>query len=350
MNTDPEQPDVEQEILERAVEAVAKETGLRITITARGAFAQQHPLTYGNPTLCIDDVEYVVEVKRWAQHAPLGAVVEMVKRHPKGVLVADYVNPVMAQRLRAQGVNFIDTAGNAFVSTSFHHVLIKGNRKPETLAQPGIPRKHRGFTAAGLRVTYAFLCRPELVNAPYREIAQAAAVALGTVGKVIEDLSNAGLLVERDDGRRLIRQEELLRTWVERYPAMLRHKLQLGYFQAAAWDWWAGFPIGEVGGLWGGEIAGAHYTQYLTPAVATIYLPKGALRHLITKARLRKLAQPTFDPGMVEVLLPFWTLDPTDGPYVHPILAYADLIATDDPRNLEVARKLYDERIARHLA
>jgi hypothetical protein len=264
-------------------------------------------------------------------------------------LVADYVNPNMADRLRAHGICFIDTAGNAFIKTPFHHVLSKGNRKPKALDRPGTPRKQRGFTATGLKVTYALLCRPELVNEPYREIAAIAAVALGTVGKVIEDLLQAGLLIERDGERRLVRQEDLLATWVDRYPAALRHKLHLGYFQAARADWWADFPIQEFGGLWGGEIAGAHYTQYLQPAVATIYLPKGELRNLIAQARLRKIELPTYEPGMVEVLTPFWTLEPTEAPFVHPILAYADLIATDDPRNLEAARKLYDDRIARYL-
>jgi hypothetical protein len=33
---------------------------------------------------------------------------------------------------------------------------------------------------------------------------------------------------------------------------------------------------------------------------------------------------------------------------VHPVLVYADLVATAEPRNLEVARKIYDEHIAQY--
>jgi hypothetical protein len=352
MNNHPEKPQgiQDQEILDQAVAAVEQEAGLRINVIAREVrdeFARDK-FVYQDAILRIDDEEYVAEIKAWAQHAPLGAVVEMVKRYPNGILVADYVNPNMAERLRNFNVQFIDTVGNAYITTPYHHVLIKGNRNPKAPGQTGKPRK-RGFTATGLKVTYAFLCRPDLVNEPYRQIAATADVALGTVGRVIDDLSDAGLLVERDGQRLLIRQEEMLATWVERYPATLRPKLQLGYFRAQDANWWVDFPIEDFSGLWGGEIAGEHYTRYLRPAVATIYLPKGEHRRLIAAARLRKTTQPTFEAGTVELLAPFWGVEPDKAQYVHPILAYADLVATEDARNLEVARKLYEEQIARHL-
>lgn len=350
MNRVPVKRTPEQDLLDQAVEAVERETGLRIKVIAQEARDrfERDRVAYQDALLRFDDAEYAAEVKTWAQHAPLGALVEAVKRHPNGMLVADYVNPKMAERLRKLDVQFIDTAGNAFIRTPIHHVLVKGNRKPGALAQAGRPRKRRAFTATGLKVTYALLRRPELINEPYRAIAATADVALGTVGKVVDDLAAAGLLVNRNGERQLVRQDELLATWVERYPAALRPKLQLGCFQAPQANWWVDFPITDFGGLWAGEIAGAHYTGHLRPVVATVYMPKATLNAAIAKARLRKLAEPTYEAGMVEILAPFWGADEDEGPYVHPILAYADLIGTGDARNLEVARQLHDDRIARH--
>ena len=341
----------EQEILEYALEAFAKETGLHINVLPLQPQTEDPDrAAYPDAILEIDGHEYAAEIKPWAQHATLGAVVDRVNRYQTGILVADYVNPTMADRLREQNVFFIDTAGNAFIKAPERHILIKGNRNPKALAQEAEPRKRRAFTAAGLKVTYVLLCKPELVKEPYRAIAEAAGVALGTIGKVIEDLMQTGFLTEKPNGkRRLIRQENLLQTWVERYPATLRHKLHMGYFQAPSADWWADFPIHHLGGLWGGEIAGAYYTEYLKPAVATVYLPKAELHKFIAEARLRKLNAPTYETGMVEALTPFWAFEPRTAAYVHPILAYADLIATEDPRNADVARKLYDDRIAGHL-
>jgi hypothetical protein len=40
-----------------------------------------------------------------------------------------------------------------------------------------------------------------------------------------------------------------------------------------------------------------------------------------------------------------WPADPASPDIVPPILVYADLMATHDPRNLEAARLLYDRKI-----
>jgi len=65
-------------------------------------------------------------------------------------------------------------------------------------------------------VVFALLCRPDLVAAPYRKIAEAAGVALGAVTPVFRDLGRLGFLrVTKARGRRLERQAELLDAWVE---------------------------------------------------------------------------------------------------------------------------------------
>ena len=54
------------------------------------------------------------------------------------------------------------------------------------------------------------------------------------------------------------------------------------------------------------------------------------------------------DPnGNVEILDAFWNFGPeNDFPdVVPPILAYADLLATQDGRNAEAAQMIYDQRI-----
>lgn len=338
---------VEKDILLEAIGAIEREAHLRIHVIELAP--QGGDVGHEDARLKIDGEEYYAEVKTWAQQAPLGVLIDRVRRFPTGILVADYVNPRMADRLRTEGVQFMDAVGNAYIRTPFRHVQIKGNRRRERETKGAGPRKHKGFTIAGLKVTYAFLCNPELVRAPYRDIAKVAGVALGTVTNVMDDLQAAGFLLITDNERRLVHADAVLETWVERYPTALRPKQGLGTFAAQGMDWWQNFPIEDFDGYWGGELAGAHYTGYLRPVVATAYVPRAQLNKLIAKARLRKQALPTLEPGAVELLAPFWWPNRDFGLYVHPILAYADLIATGDPRNLEVARKLYDEKIAQRL-
>ena len=347
----------EQEILDRAIQAVERETGLRLHIEQReirlgerwvDAIVRLEP---GDRTL-------VVEIKKWAQHANLGAVINQVKQLPgEGLLVADYVNPRMADKLRQQQVQFIDAVGNAFVNQPPVYVYVTGNRQEERGFMPTRNGAKRAFEPTGLKVIYTFLCHPELVNAPYREIAEEAGVALGTVGWVLNGLKAAELIRDKGGkkGRRLVHYRKLLDRWVEAYPEKLKPKQLVGEFIADDPYWWKDVDIQEYDGYWGGEIAAAKYTDYLKPKVATVYLPEHARTRLLRDARLRKATEWAGDgAGIVLIYRPFWPeqFDEFDiglkKGLVHPVLAYADLVATGDPRNLEVAQRIYDERIAQY--
>ena len=52
--------------------------------------------------------------------------------------------------------------------------------------------------------------------------------------------------------------------------------------------------------------------------------------------------------GEIEILDAFWNFDDNQPmtPTVPPLLAYADLIATLDPRNLEAAKLIHDRYLA----
>ena len=65
----------------------------------------------------------------------------------------------------------------------------------------------------------------------------------------------------------------------------------------------------------------------------------------ILKNRLKK------DPkGNLILMKKFWNFEDTDYPgMTHPILIYADLLATGDPRNIETAKIIYEKDIVRYI-
>jgi len=345
-------------ILEQAIQAVAQETGVRLQITGQEVPMEGQTI---DAILRIDGSEREIpaEIKNWAQHANLGALIHRVQQLPQqGMLVADYVNPRMADRLRKQGIQFIDAAGNAYIDQPPVYVYVTGRRQQRHPFMPPREGAGRAFEPKGLQVVFAFLCHPELVNAPYREIAARAGVAVGTVGWVVNGLKAAGFI--REGGahkrRRLVHCPRLLARWVEAYPEKLRPKLSMGEFAADDPHWWQGIDVTAYGGCWGGEVAADRYTEgYLRPQVATLYLPEQARTRLLRDARLQKATEWSgTQAAKVVVYRPFWPERPTaddtvckDG-LVHPVLAYADLIATAEPRNLEAARKIHDQYIARY--
>jgi len=338
-----------REILEQAITAVKIKTGLHLRIDKTEAMLNNYRV---DAVLNIAGVKTTVaaEVKSWAQHANLGALVNQVKNLPeKGLLVADYVNPKMAEKLRRQEVQFIDTVGNAYINMPPIYVYTTANRNETAKLMPPKTGAKRAFEPTGLKVIFAFLCQPELVNAPYREIAEQAGVALGTVGWVLNGLKATNFIRDKGkkQGRRLVNYQKLLARWLEVYPEKLKPKQLLGEFIADDPYWWKNFEIQNYNGYWGGEIAAAKYTDYLKPQVATVYLHSKILTQLLTDARLHKATQwQEIQAGKVEIYQAFWT--DTKIELVHPILAYADLVATGDTRNIETARRIYDKYITRY--
>ncbi|MFH1068504.1 MAG: type IV toxin-antitoxin system AbiEi family antitoxin [Candidatus Glassbacteria bacterium] len=351
---------IEWDLLEQAIEACYRETGLRLVIKQRQVMRDGRQL---DAILQIEgyDQTLVAEVKKWAQQANLGALVNQVKALPmEGILVADYVNPNMADKLREQNVQFIDVVGNVYLNKPPVYAFVKGNRQQNAGPTNKKEGTGRAFEATGLKVIYAFLCNPELVNVPYRNIANTAAVALGTVGWILYDLKAAGFVIDRGGkrGRRLVRYRELLNRWIAVYPIKLRPKLELGEYIADDPYWWKNIDIQQYQAYWGGEVAAAKYTNYLKPEEVIIYLPEKAGYKLFVALKLRKATEWTENcPGKIRIYRPFWTKqndliglnDFERAGIVHPILAYADLVATGDTRNLEAARIIFDKYIDQYI-
>ncbi|MFV1985523.1 MAG: type IV toxin-antitoxin system AbiEi family antitoxin [Thiohalomonadales bacterium] len=339
----------EREILDQAILAVKNETGLHLHIGKTEVKLNNYQV---DALLHIEGDKNVLaaEVKNWAQHTNFGALVNQIKNLPKkGLLVADYVNPKMAEKLRQQDVQFIDTVGNAYITMPPTYIYVTGNRQDTTKLMPTKTGAKRAFEPTGLKVIFTFLCQPELVNAPYREIAEKAGVALGTVGWVLNGLKAADFIRDKGkkQGRHLVNYQKLLARWVEVYPEKLKSKQLLGDFIADDPYWWKNIEIQNYNGYWGGEIAAAKYTDYLKPQVATVYFHNKTITKFLADARLQKATQWQEDKaGKVEIYQAFWT--DTKMELVHPILAYTDLVATGDTRNIETARRIYDKYITRY--
>ncbi len=189
-----------------------------------------------------------------------------------------------------------------------------------------------------MKVIFVLLCDQGLADATYREIARAAQVSFGTVGPVIKDLENRGHLVQRVRRKTLANTRELMEAWVTRYPDALRPKLFRNRYQADV-DLLQALDLRGLKAFWGAEVAAQRFTEYLKPEHFTIYM-HGDAKPLLTQARLRLDLN-----GNTELLQAFWNLpaNPAHPDLVPPLLAYADLMATQDGRNLETAHILYEQ-------
>lgn len=253
------------------------------------------------------------------------------------ILIAPYVTPPMADLMKEIGLFFMDEAGNAYINKPPLYVFIKGNKPPQELAA-GAAR--RLLKTGGLKVVFTLLNNPDMIHRPYREIAHATGVALGTIGWIFRDLKEMGFLLDLGKrNRKLIELRTLQKKWVEAYPDQLRPKLAIERFTTDIPYWWENVEILDYGACWGGEVAAAKLTKRLKPAKVMIYAQEPPGRLIIEK-KLRKTTN-----GEIEILKPFWKFEHqfTHQGITPPLLVYADLMATGDVRNIEIAGIIYEK-------
>ena len=217
------------------------------------------------------------------------------------LLITDYVTPPLADELRRRQVQFIDAAGNAFLSRPGLFVFVTGRRARKSHTPP---RTLRVFRPSGLKIIFALLSVPDLFAAPQRAIAAAAGVSLGSVALVLEGLTELGFVAEILGTRRVVSREQLLQQWTEAYARVLEPSLELGRFSAASPGWWRNADLTTYGAQWGGETAAALLHRYLVPQRSMIYTDTIPVR-MLSKHRLRA------DPhGQVSLRRRFWNAVP----------------------------------------
>ena len=337
---------MENEILQYAIEAFKKNVALPVEIEKEAEVTVQNLKIDRLLRIMVQGTElrFYAEVKTNITKAGIGLILLQKAKFPYQILlVTRYVTAQMAEWLKQDNIQFIDTAGNTYINQPPLYIFVKGNKPLDIFCHAPLKR---AFRPSGLRVIYAFLCNPGLENKTYRNIAEVADVALGTVGWIIRDLKEMGYLLDMGKrGYKLIKKEDLLNRWVINYPEKLRPKLVLGHFRGS-YDWWKQKTLNPIYAQWGGEVAAAKLMKYLKPQVITIYTTLQQLNPLLIENRLKK------DPeGDIEILNRFWV--PLEmwqhEDMVHPILIYADLMATGNKRNIETARMIYEKYLIRHI-
>jgi hypothetical protein len=340
-------------LLEKAAEIV-RGYGLEWKLLATEPDGQGHrPDAYVEIGNDQRKLRLVAEAKTRLNPDQVGAMVAQLKHfdHP-GLLIVDYVNPTLAEELHRQDLFFIDMAGNAFLRDQGLLLWVTGRRDAQKIQAERETR--RAFQPTGLRMIFALLCRPHLVQKDYRTLAAITGVALGTVQWVMRDLHQEGFMIRKGrKERRLVDLDRLLNEWTLGYARDLKNRYLLGRYETMAFDKWRVTDLQPHQAAWGGEPAAALLTGYLKPGTLTIWADRIPPR-LIAELGLRQA-----EKGRVEIRQRFWKpellvgADQTPGTaaltdhreIAPPVLVYAELLAIGDARTIETAEKLRDEWI-----
>lgn len=328
--------------LNQAIDRLTEQTGFKVRIVNDGKTAKR-PDARIEVAVGKDVYKWVVEVKNELTAHFLAQVGDVKKelgaRNPL-LIVTGFTNPRVREQLRDQGIDFLDTAGNALLRQGQLFVMLGGNQRimePEKL-------KNRAFTNTGLKVLFYFLHDPANVNLTIREIADTTDTALDTVHKTINALLRMKYLLKVNKKEyRITNTKELMERWIQDYDLKLKNKLFIGAFRFARKEDelnWRNLALDKKDTVWGGEPAGTILTEYLRPEIFTIYTT-------CTKNDLAKKYKLLPDSrGNVMVYDKFWRFTGHEQMTVPAILAYAELIATGDDRCIETAKMIYKDLLA----
>jgi hypothetical protein len=345
--------DQTKEILADALRVFPHPQGLRMVIVKSQSEARANPeadaviqLKYGDVALT-----YLATIKIRYENAYLHGFCRLsaeMASETKPLLVTRLVTSGQADALKSNGIQFIDTAGNAYLEAPGVYVFVSG----KSCSAPIIRRTNsRLFQPRGLQVI--FVCLADILASSestkthpvnhLETLASLAGVSVGTASETRRELIKQGYLIATKEGRRLLNGHDLLERWAGAYAEKLYPKFLIQRYRSVISELEISNTLPE-NALWGGETAAAILTQHMRPKITTLYI-NGAPGYFAT--RLGLVADPT---GNIELRNMFWSPElPSHRLCVSPLLVYADLLASDEPRNVETAELIHEHFIVDHI-
>lgn len=280
-------------------------------------------------------------VKRELRQYQLDQILNYAKEYKPIIVIAEHIFPAIKERLREEKIGYIDIAGNIFINDGDIYVWIDGNKPNKKIKRV----TNRAFTKAGLRTVFYLLLHEVAINMPYRQLAQNTGVAVGNIQNVLEGLKDAGFIMHKNKQEKVLHNKKaLLHRWIDGYRETLKPALHIGNFEFLnndSFQNWKKLEMPDpeiVKAQWGGEPAAEEMTKYLNPQQLTLYIKKN------TTLFLTKWKLVPNEKGDLLIYEKFWHNEPENNDkLVPPLLVYADLIITDDPRCIETAAIIYDK-------
>ena len=330
-----------EELITKVIEKLEEIEGLSVTqinYTTLGKEEAFIKIKFNNNIF-----EYRIEAKTNFNPVQLNQMEIFGSLSENQILFSEYFKLSVRSELRKKNINYADTTGNVFIKSGLLYLFIEG--KKNNLYKKVTSSKNYG--SAGLKLIYAFLTDNTLINKNYREISAYTGLSLDSISRTLKELKKQGFLVDANiQNKILVRKKELFDKWVSLYAEILKPKISRGKFKSLNHDFlneWKNMAF-EGKTLWGGEPAANRLDNYIRPEFFTIYTAESN-EELLKKYKLIKSSD-----GKIEIFdfflkEKFPSYERDNYAIVHPILIYADLMNTDNPRNVEAAKTIFEKHL-----
>ncbi|MDD7886002.1 type IV toxin-antitoxin system AbiEi family antitoxin [Flavivirga sp. 57AJ16] len=265
------------------------------------------------------------------------------------LIASKYITPKSKNILKEKKINYIDSFGNAYINLEHLKIYVEqGNAKPYYSDYSNL------LTQTSGQIIFQLLKNPEQINETQRYLSLASKVSLGSVSKCITALIDEGFVVKWNNEQKyqLVRRDELLDKWITILNQKILPANKIGKYSFSKQNnanWKAQFLNTEA--LWAGEPAAALITNYLNPEAFTLFTEKKK-SEILTVLKLIPDSK-----GDITLYQPFWidsfpmerVANINHKNVVHPLIIYAQLIYSNNTRNIEAAQLIYNEYIKPNL-
>ena len=257
------------------------------------------------------------------------------------IIASDYIKPGTAKRLREERIQYIDQLGNAFIFNGDYRIVVIGHqRRKERNSKKTSDRTGKAFMTSGLKVQFALFNDPTLVNSSLRDIGSPIGVSPATVSEVLKDLKAHDMIYMNEFGKTFDTKKEHLDRWADAYPYQVREKQLIGEFTTDLPNWWERILDGGDYQV-SGEVAAYKMFQYMTPQDGIIYTSQDQYKQLIRELRLRKIKPEESVSSKIKLYEPFWS--DNNRSTAPDLIVYSDLKGSQEPRNTEIAERVYQK-------
>lgn len=323
---------IPENVVDIALANLEKNTGIRGSIVPADTVAESRIELTAASRHFVFNTAVINEIRNY--HLP--DLIEKAAKNGPLLVIAHTIFPKIKQELRLRNIAYLETCGNIYFHKKEMTMWID-TAAPLPVANEKV---NRAFTKTGLKVIFNFLLDENLINQPYRAIAERAGVSLGNISLVMEGLKKMRYLLRLNDTKyKLHNKKELGDKWINHYSDKLKPSLLTGRFRFVNkndFNNWKELQLTDGESCWGGEPAGDLLTDYLRPAELTIYTSE--TRGAIVK---KYHMVPDEENGNVTVYQKFWHQNENCNIAPH-LLVYADLVITGDRRCMETAKKIHD--------
>ena len=329
-----------ENILKRATDALLENTGMETrwnTIRHHNIEGTFH-FPDGLLEIEIDKAKKILfntSIQKELRLYQLAQIIELSNPSSYFMYIVDRISPNLKEILRERKIGYLDTAGNMFINTKEAFIWIDGQKNAKIKSFT----YNRAFTKTGLRVIFYLLLENNAINMPYRILSEITGVSTGNISNVINGLDAAGFVLKVDRKKMVLRKKKMLLTrWIAGYDETLKPSLLLGKYRIRLNNW-KDLPTQKGNDFWSGESAVELMIGNLQPSELILYSDQSK-----NYEQLKLILLPAALEGNIEIYEKFWNHETFDKQwYAPPLLVYADLVLTNDPRCIDAANIIYTE-------